>query len=287
MENLNTNNPKQRVLKIENLHASVVDKVTSKEILKGLNLEVKTGEIHAIMGPNGTGKSTLANTIMGHYKYQVTDGSITLDGEDVNNMSVDERSRKGIFLAMQYPNEISGVSNSDFIKQAMQARLPEGEHIKLFKFIKDLDKAVKDLKMRSDLPHRYLNEGFSGGEKKRNEILQMKMLKPSFAVLDEIDSGLDVDALRIVGENIDAMRSPDFGAIVITHYQRLLDYINCDYVHIMMNGKIVKTGGKELIEKIDKEGYDWLKEELGLIDDAPVKTRTMLGTCAVKKTGGK
>jgi Fe-S cluster assembly ATP-binding protein len=277
-------NAKTRVLKIENLHVNVEDKETSKEILKGVNLEVKTGEIHAIMGPNGTGKSTLANTLMGHYKYKVTEGSITLDGEDVVNMPVDERSRKGIFLAMQYPNEISGVSNSDFIKQAMQARLPEGEHVKLFKFIKELDKCVKDLKMRSDLPHRYLNEGFSGGEKKRNEILQMKMLKPSFAVLDEIDSGLDVDALKIVGENVDAMRSPDFGAIIITHYERLLDYIHCDYVHILMGGKIVKTGGKELIEKVDAEGYDWLKEELGIVDEVPQKAKAVLGTCAVKKS---
>lgn len=273
----------EKILKIEDLHVNVVDKDQSKEILKGVNLEIKTGEIHAIMGPNGTGKSTLANTIMGHYKYEVTKGSITLDGEDVLKMPVDERSRKGIFLANQYPNEISGVSNSEFIKQAMQARLPEGEHIKLFKFIKELDKAVKDLKMRPDLPHRYLNEGFSGGEKKRNEILQMKMLKPSFAVLDEIDSGLDVDALKIVGENVNAMRSPDFGAIIITHYERLLDYINYDYVHIIMDGKIVRTGGKELVERIDNEGYDWLKMELGIVDNVPEKVRTILGTCAVKK----
>lgn len=276
----------ERTLKIENLHVNVVDKETSKEILKGINLEVKTGEIHAIMGPNGNGKSTLANTLMGHYKYKVTDGEILLDGENIVDMPVDERSRKGLFLAMQYPNEISGVTNSDFIKQAMQARLPEGEHIKLFKFIKELDKSVKDLKMNQDLPHRYLNEGFSGGEKKRNEILQMKMLKPSFAILDEIDSGLDVDALKIVGENIDAMRSKDFGAIIITHYERLLDYVHCDYVHILMGGKIVKTGGKELIEKIDNEGYDWLKAELGIVDEIPEKVRTVLGTCAVKKTTG-
>ncbi len=276
----------ERTLKIENLHVNVVDKETSKEILKGINLEVKTGEIHAIMGPNGNGKSTLANTLMGHYKYKVTAGDILLDGENIVDMPVDERSRKGLFLAMQYPNEISGVTNSDFIKQAMQARLPEGEHIKLYKFIKELDKSVKDLKMNQDLPHRYLNEGFSGGEKKRNEILQMKMLKPSFAILDEIDSGLDVDALKIVGENIDAMRSKDFGAIIITHYERLLDYVHCDYVHILMNGKIVKTGGKELIEKIDNEGYDWLKAELGIVDEIPEKVRTVLGTCAVKKTTG-
>lgn len=276
-----------RILSIKNLHVNVEDKESSKEILKGLDLEVKTGEIHAIMGPNGNGKSTLANTIMGHYKYRVTAGEITLDGEDVNQMTVDERSRKGIFLAMQYPNEISGVTNSEFIKQAVQARLPEGEHVKLFRFIKDLDKAVKDLKMRSDLPHRYLNEGFSGGEKKRNEILQMKMLKPSFAILDEIDSGLDVDALKIVGENVNNMRSDDFGAIIITHYERLLDYIDCDYVHILMDGRIVRTGGKELIEKIDKEGYDWLKAELGIVDDVPKRAQTILGTCAVNPQNKK
>lgn len=269
-----------RTLKIQDLHVNVEE----KEILKGLTLEVKTGEIHAIMGPNGTGKSTLAGTVMGHYKYTPTQGSITIDGEDVLEMSVDERSRKGVFLAMQYPNEISGVTNSDFIKEAMQAHLPEGEHISLFKFIKQLDKAVSDLKMRSDLPHRYLNEGFSGGEKKRNEILQMKMLKPSFAILDEIDSGLDVDALRIVGENVNNMRSDDFGAIVITHYQRLLDYIDVDYVHIMMNGKIVRSGGKELITKIDEEGYDWLKEELGIVDEVVEAPRAILGECAVKKS---
>lgn len=277
-----------RVLSIKNLHVCVDEGDNNKkEILKGLDLEIKTGEIHAIMGPNGTGKSTLAGTIMGHYKYEVTEGSITLDNEDVLKMSVDERSRAGIFLAMQYPNEISGVSNSDFIKTAMQARLPEGEHVKLFKFIKELDKAVSDLKMRSDLPHRYLNEGFSGGEKKRNEILQMKMLKPNFAILDEIDSGLDVDALKICGENVNNMRGENFGAIVITHYQRLLDYIDCDYVHIMMNGKIVKTGGKELITKVDELGYDWIKEELGIVDEVEYKTRTSLGTCAVKKAIGE
>lgn len=269
-----------KVLKIENLHANVED----KEILKGFNLEVKTGEIHAIMGPNGTGKSTLAATLMGHYKYTPTEGSVTIDGEDLLSMSVDERSRAGLFLAMQYPNEISGVTNSDFIKTAVQAHMPEGEHVKLFKFIKELDRCVKDLKMREDLPHRYLNEGFSGGEKKRNEILQMKMLKPSFAILDEIDSGLDVDALRIVGENINNMRSENFGAIVITHYQRLLDYIDVDYVHIMIQGKIVRTGGKELITKIDEEGYDWIKEELGIVDDVVTTQRTSLGECAVKKT---
>lgn len=266
-------------LQIINLHVTIDD----KEILKGVNLEMNTGEYHVIMGPNGTGKSTLASTIMGHYKYQVTEGSILLDGEDVLKMTVDERSRKGLFLAMQYPSEITGVTNSEFIKAAVQARLPEDERISLFKFIKTLDKATNELKMNSDLQHRYVNVGFSGGEKKRNEILQMKILKPKFALLDEIDSGLDVDALRIVGENINDMKSEDFGALVITHYERLLDYIKPDFVHILINGKIVMSGGKELIEKVDQDGYDWIRKELGIEIATNKKTVTSLGTCAVKK----
>ena len=267
-------------LQIIDLHVSV----EGKEILKGVNLELNTGEFHVVMGPNGTGKSTLAATIMGHYRYQVTSGQILLDGEDVLSMSVDERSRKGLFLAMQYPSEITGVTNSDFIKTAMHARLAEGETLPLLKFIRSLDKACEELKMREDLPHRYVNEGFSGGEKKRNEILQMKLLKPKFAILDEIDSGLDVDALRIVGENVNDMKSENFGSLIITHYERLLDYIKADYVHILMNGTVVRSGGLELMEKVDKEGYDWLKEELGLdeLDDGPNITNNILGTCAVK-----
>ena len=272
-------------LVIKNLHVSVVDSETTKqkEILKGVNLEINTGEMHAIMGPNGTGKSTLASVIMGDPRFTVTEGSITIDGEDVLSMSVDERSRKGIFLAMQYPNEIPGVTNSDFIRSAMQARLSKDEHISLFKFIKAMDKAVSSLKMNPDLPHRYINEGFSGGEKKRNEILQMKMLEPNFAILDEIDSGLDVDALKIVGENVNNMKSDKFASLVITHYQRLLDYIDVSHVHIMLKGKIVRSGGKELITKIDNEGYDWIKEELGIIDVEEKKVSVSLGSCALNK----
>ncbi len=268
-------------LQIINLHVSV----EGKEILKGVNLELNTGEFHVIMGPNGTGKSTLASTIMGHYKYQVTEGQILLDGKDVLQMSVDERSRAGLFLAMQYPSEITGVTNSEFIKSAMHARLKEGETLPLTKFIRSLDKACDELKMREDLPHRYVNEGFSGGEKKRNEILQMKLLKPKFAILDEIDSGLDVDALRIVGENVNSMKSNDFGALIITHYERLLDYIKADYVHILMNGKVVKDGGLELMERVDKEGYDWIKDELGILDeeDQPNITSNVLGVCGAKE----
>ncbi len=270
-------------LEIKDLHAVVIDNETGKEkeILKGLNLSINTGEMHAIMGPNGTGKSTLASVIMGSPEYTVTKGSITLDGEDVLAMSVDERSKKGIFLAMQNPNEIPGITNSDFIKSALDARLDKDQHVSLFRFIKDMDKAVSDLKMNPDLPHRYINEGFSGGEKKRNEILQMKMLKPHFAILDEIDSGLDVDALRIVGENVNDMKSDTFASLVITHYQRLLDYIKVTHVHIMLDGRIVKSGGVELIEKIDNEGYDWIKEELGIVTEATRKQSLSLGSCAL------
>ncbi len=271
------------ILIIKDLYAEV----EGKEILKGVNLEIKGGETHAIMGPNGTGKSTLSSVIMGHPKYTVTKGSITLDGEDVLEMSVDERARAGLFLGMQHPSEVSGVTNSDFIKTAMNARLEEGKSIPLFKFIREYDKAVEELKMNEDLPHRFLNEGFSGGEKKRNEILQMKMLKPSIAILDEIDSGLDVDALKIVGENVTAMKSDDLGLLLITHYQRLLDHISADHIHVMMKGKVVRSGGLELMTRIDNEGYDWLKEELGIEDvrviEEEEKERTVLGTCATKE----
>ncbi len=270
-------------LLIKNLHAEVEE----KEILKGVNLEINGGETHAIMGPNGTGKSTLASVIMGHPKYKVTKGEILLDGQNVLEMSVDERSRAGLFLGMQHPAEVPGVTNSDFIKTAVNARMQEGKSVSLFKFIRDLDHAVTDLKMNDDLPHRYLNEGFSGGEKKRNEILQMKMLNPKMAILDEIDSGLDVDALKIVGENVTSMKSENLGLLLITHYQRLLDYIKADKVHVMMKGKVVKSGGLEIIKRIDTEGYDWIKEELGIEDvrviEEDEEQRVMLGTCATKE----
>ncbi len=271
---------------IKNLYAEV----DNKEILKGVNLTINGGETHAIMGPNGTGKSTLASVVMGHPKFKITKGEILLDGKDVLKMTVDERSRAGLFLGMQHPAEVPGVTNSDFIKTAMDARNKDGKKVSLFKFIIEYDKAVAQLKMNEDLPHRYLNEGFSGGEKKRNEILQMKMLKPKIAILDEIDSGLDVDALKIVGENITAMKSSELGLLLITHYQRLLDYIKADYVHIMMQGRIVKSGKEELIKRIDQEGYDWLKEELGIEDERVVaeaeKERIILGTCATKEALG-
>ncbi len=266
-------------LKITNLKAEVAE--LNLEILKGVNLEIKTGEVHAIMGPNGTGKSTLSSVVMGHPKYKVTEGSIELDGKNVLEMTVDERAREGLFLAMQYPAEVPGVTNSDFVRTAMNAR---GEETSVFKFVGQYEKAIADLKMREDLAHRFLNEGFSGGEKKRNEILQMKMLKPKFAILDEIDSGLDVDALRIVGENVSEMVNENFGCLLITHYQRLLDYIKPDFVHIMLKGQIVKSGGPELVERIDREGFDWIKEELGIEDEKVVEDKVeILGTCATKE----
>ncbi|PIC56607.1 Fe-S cluster assembly ATPase SufC [Sporosarcina sp. P12(2017)] len=251
------------ILEIKDLHVRIED----KEILKGVTLTINTNEIHAIMGPNGTGKSTLAAAIMGHPKYEVTSGSILLDGEDVLAMEVDERARAGLFLAMQYPSEITGVTNADFLRSGVNARREEGDEISLMKFIREMDNKMEVLEMEEDMATRYLNEGFSGGEKKRNEILQLMMLKPKFAVLDEIDSGLDIDALKIVSNGINQMRGEGFGCLIITHYQRLLDYIEPDKVHIIMQGKIVKTGGSELAKKLEVEGYDWIKEELGIEDE--------------------
>ncbi|MBQ0138783.1 MAG: Fe-S cluster assembly ATPase SufC [Kurthia sp.] len=247
-------------LVIKDLHVSIED----KEILKGVNLTLNTNEIHAIMGPNGTGKSTLASAIMGHPKYKVTSGSITLDGEDVLEMEVDERAKAGLFLAMQYPSEISGVTNADFLRSAINARREEGDEISIMKFIRELDKKMEFLEMPEEMGMRYLNEGFSGGEKKRNEILQLMMIKPKFAVLDEIDSGLDIDALKVVSKGINEMRGEGFGCLMITHYQRLLNYITPDHVHVMMQGRVVKSGGSELAQRLEAEGYDWIKQELGI-----------------------
>ncbi len=250
-------------LKIENLHVSIDD----KEILKDFNLEINGGEIHAIMGPNGTGKSTLASAIMGHPKYEITSGSVTMDGEDVLEMEVDERARAGMFLAMQYPSEISGITNADFMRSAINANREEGNELSLMKFIRKMDEKMDVLDMDQSFAQRYLNEGFSGGEKKRNEILQLLMLEPRIAILDEIDSGLDIDALKVVSEGVNQMRGENFGCLIITHYQRLLDYITPDKVHVMMQGRIVKSGGAELAERLEAEGYDWIKEELGIEDE--------------------
>lgn len=251
------------VLEIKDLGCKVDD----KQILKGLDLTVKGGEIHVIMGPNGTGKSTLAQTLMGHPRYDVTGGSITIDGEDVLEMGVDERARAGLFLGMQYPSEIPGVTNSDFLRTAINANRPADKQMGLFPFRKALNDAVAKLEMNPGLPNRYLNEGFSGGEKKRNEILQMMLLKPAIAMLDEIDSGLDIDALRIVGKNVTTLaeeRGEEMGVLLITHYQRILEYVKPDYVHVMMGGRIVKTGDYSLAQRLEVDGYEWLRDELGL-----------------------
>ena len=266
----------QDVLEIRDLHARVVE----KEILKGVNLTIRSGEVHAIMGPNGTGKSTLSGVIMGNPKYEVTQGDILFNSKSIKDLTVDERARLGLFLAYQNPIEVPGVTNSDFIRQAMKSC---GSDLSLFKFIKEYDKACSDLEMPEGLAQRNLNQGFSGGEMKRNEILQMKMLKPKFAILDEIDSGLDVDALRIVGENVSQMVGENFGCLLITHYERLLDYIKPNYVHVMINGKIVKTGGRELILKIDQEGYRWVRKELGIEVEKEEEKHAVLGACARAK----
>jgi len=239
-------------LKINNLNV----KVEGKHILKGVNLNVNSNEVHAIMGPNGAGKSTLASALMGHPKYIITKGEVLLDNIDLLELEVDERARLGLFLAMQYPQEISGVTNSDFMLQALKSI--KNEDVPLIDFIFEYEKNNELLKMKPDLPHRYINDGFSGGEKKRNEILQMKTLKPKFAILDEIDSGLDIDALKIVGKNISQMVNDNFGCILITHYQRILNYIKPTHVHIMIDGKIAISGGFELISKIEKDGYEWI-----------------------------
>ncbi len=249
--------------KIEGLKTSI-DK---KQILAGIDLHLKGGEIHVIMGPNGTGKSTLASALMGHPKYTVTEGSVTLDGVNVLDLEVDERSRAGLFLAMQYPSEISGVTNADFMRSAINARRSEGDEISLIKFIRLMEKQMKELEIDPQFMHRYLNEGFSGGEKKRNEILQMMMIQPRVVILDEIDSGLDIDALKIVASGVNSMRSEERTFLIITHYQRLLNYIHPDFVHVMMQGRIVKSGGPELAEKLEADGYDWIKEELGIEDE--------------------
>ncbi|CXK98627.1 Fe-S cluster assembly ATPase SufC [Staphylococcus aureus] len=246
-------------LEIKDLHVSIED----KEILKGVNLTINTDEIHAIMGPNGTGKSTLSSAIMGHPSYEVTKGEVLLDGVNILELEVDERAKAGLFLVMQYPSEITGVTNADFMRSAINAKREEGQEINLMQFIKKLDKNMDFLDIDKDMAQRYLNEGFSGGEKKRNEILQLMMLEPKFAILDEIDSGLDIDALKVVSKGINQMRGENFGALMITHYQRLLNYITPDKVHVMYAGKVVKSGGPELAKRLEEEGYEWVKEEFG------------------------
>lgn len=272
-------------LEIKDLYVSVED----KEILKGLSLSVNKNEIHALMGPNGNGKSTLLAAIMGNPKYSVTSGSITFNGEDVLKMSVDERSRVGLFLGMQYPQEIAGVTNSDFLRAAINARLEKP--IPLFKFIKEMESTIAKLQMKPDLAHRFLNEGFSGGEKKRNEIVQMSMLKPSCSMLDEIDSGLDVDALKIVADAIaDLQKESEMSLIVVSHYARFYQLLKPTHAHVLVDGRIVVSGDASLVEKIDTEGYDWIEKEYGIQvkEDQEVKKTsvTSIGSCAAKVRKG-
>ena len=244
---------------IRDLHVSVSD----QEIIRGLNLEFRQGETHAVMGPNGSGKSTLAKVMAGHPDYQVTSGEIVLDGESILGLEVDERARRGLFMAFQYPMEIAGVSNANFLRAALQARLPEGEDLDATDFYQRLYKKMDLLEIKREFTARSVNEGFSGGEKKRNEILQLAMLEPSFAVLDETDSGLDIDALKVVAKGVNLMRGPGIGILLITHYQRLLNYIVPDYVHVMYQGRIVRSGTKDLALELEAKGYDWLKTDQG------------------------
>ena len=243
------------VLEINDLHVTVETDQGTKEILRGVTLTIRSGETHAIMGPNGSGKSTLAYSVAGHPKYTITSGTVTLDGEDVLSMGVDERARAGLFLAMQYPVEVPGVTVSNFLRTAKTAI--DGEAPKLRTWVKDLKQAMGDLRMDPKVSERGVNEGFSGGEKKRHEILQMELLKPKFAILDETDSGLDVDALRIVSEGVNrAKESTGSGVLLITHYTRILRYITPDFVHVFVDGRIAEQGGPELADRLEAEGYD-------------------------------
>ncbi len=273
---------------IKDLHVCI----DGKEILKGVDLSVGPKEIHALMGPNGNGKSTLLAAIMGHPKYTVTSGEITLDDQNVLEMDVDQRAKAGLFLGMQYPQEVTGVTNSDFLKAAINSR--RAKPVGLFAFIKEMEGAIAKLEMKSDLAHRYVNEGFSGGEKKRNEILQMMLLKPELAMLDEIDSGLDVDALKVVASAIlDEYEQRGLGLIIVSHYDRFYQLIKPTHSHILIDGKIVLSGDETLVKKIDEEGYDWLSTQYGIDiwkDEEILKTSRntvgSLGVCRVKMENG-
>lgn len=272
-------------LEIKDLHVEV----EGKEILKGLSLEINKNEIHALMGPNGNGKSTLLAAIMGNPKFTITSGTIVFEGKDLTQMSVDERSRAGIFLGMQYPQEVSGVTNSDFLRAAINAR--RETPIPLFKFIKEMESTIKKMQMKSDLAHRFLNEGFSGGEKKRNEIVQMMLLKPSLAMLDEIDSGLDVDALKIVADAIvELQKESEMGLMVVSHYERFYQLLKPTHAHVLVDGKIVVSGDADLVSKIDQEGYDWIEKEYGVKvkeESKPISAaKFSLGSCAAQVKKG-
>jgi len=268
-------------LQVRNLQAAIGD----KPILAGLDLDIRTGEIHALMGPNGSGKSTLANVLMGHPAYAVTGGTVTLDGEDYLALTASERALKGVFLAFQYPVEISGVTVGKFLKRAIELRAngassggaaagdksaPGGDKpsMNVTAYIKQLREAMDFMEMDQAFINRYLNQGFSGGEKKRMEVLQMLMLKPSLALMDETDSGLDIDALKVVAKGVNRLRGPDFGALIITHYERILTQVVPDYVHIMYKGRIVTSGGKDLVRTLEEKGYDWVRAQYGIEEDA-------------------
>ncbi len=248
------------ILDVKNLHVAV----DGTEILEGVDLTVNPGEVHAVMGPNGSGKSTLAQALAGHPSYTVTEGSVTYDGKDLLEMSPEERAREGIFLAFQYPVEVPGVANAYFLKAALNAiRAHRGEEeLDGFEFLALLKKKLKTVDMEDSFMNRPVNEGFSGGEKKRNEILQMAVLEPKLAILDETDSGLDIDSLRIVAGGVEKLRSPDRAMILVTHYQRLLNYVTPDFVHVLMDGRIVRSGGPELAHELEAKGYDWIKQEI-------------------------
>ena len=252
-------------LRVENLRVSVAD----QEIVRGLSLHVPRGEVHALMGPNGSGKSTLAKVLAGHPDYHVISGKIFMDGENLLELDPDERARRGLFLAFQYPSEIPGVTIANFLRAALQARLPDGEELEATDYYARLYEKMELLGMDRSFTSRSVNEGFSGGEKKRTEILQMAMLEPKYAVLDETDSGLDIDALKTVAHGVNSLRGPNLGILLITHYQRLLNYIVPDYVHVMVKGRIVRSGRKELALELEERGYDWTREEAG----EPVFTR--------------
>ena len=245
------------MLKIENLHVEI----DGNEIVKGLDLEVGRGEIHAIMGPNGSGKSTLANVLMGHPRYEVTEGSVTFEGEDVLELEPDERAKMGMFLAFQYPSEVPGVSVANFLRTAVNS--VREEELSPMEMYRLLQEKMAVMKMDPKFAERYLNEGFSGGEKKRNEILQMLMLDPRLAIMDETDSGLDIDALQVVARGVNELRGPEFSAVIITHYQRILRYIDPDRVHVMLDGRLVTSGGRELADELEDRGYDWVRQEFG------------------------
>lgn len=264
-------------LVIKDLHVNVDD----INILKGLNLEIKDGEVHALIGPNGHGKSTLLSVIMGHPRYSVIKGSIFFDDRDILEMSVDERSKAGLFLAMQYPLEINGVSNMDFLKAAINAH--QEKPVSLYKFIKDFENYSKEVGFNIDMASRHLNEGFSGGEKKRNEILQMRLLNPLLALIDEIDSGLDVDGLEMIAKAINSMLDGKFSCLIISHYSKLYKLIKPTHVHIIVDGRIVTSGDKSLIDRVDLEGYKWLEKEYG-VSISKEKSKVMLGSCTVKES---